>query len=99
MGCVPELRFKDENGNSYPDLETISLGKITEIKKGFTPSTTDSTNWDGGLSLLSIADMKEGKYLYNTNKTISEKVAKNSSLKNPCDNNCYVEKNILMENW
>ncbi|MDR1820140.1 MAG: hypothetical protein LBR15_07865, partial [Methanobrevibacter sp.] len=45
-----QLRFKDENGNSYPDWETISLGKIAEIKKGFTPSTTDSTNWDGGLS-------------------------------------------------
>lgn len=75
-----KLRFKNAGGENYIEWETIPLGKIAEIKKGFTPSTKDSTNWGGGFSWLSIADMKEGKYLYNTNKSISEKGAMNKEI-------------------
>lgn len=31
---LQELRFKDENGNQFPEWETKKLGKVCEIKKG-----------------------------------------------------------------
>ena len=30
----PKIRFKDENGNDYPDWEEKKLGEMFEIKKG-----------------------------------------------------------------
>ena len=34
-----ELRFKDDNGNDYPDWEMKKLGNIANIVGGGTPST------------------------------------------------------------
>ena len=34
-----ELRFKDENGNNYPNWEMKKLGNIANIVGGGTPST------------------------------------------------------------
>ncbi|MDR3222713.1 MAG: restriction endonuclease subunit S, partial [Methanobrevibacter sp.] len=76
MNCVPKLRFKDDNSEDYPNWDSFPLGKIANIKKGFTPSTNDSSYWGGELPWLSIADMKKGKYLFATTKSITKKGSK-----------------------
>ena len=75
-----KLRFKNEDGENFPDWKRIPLGKISTIKKGFTPSTNDSSNWDGDIPWLSIADMKKGKYLIKTTKQITTKGSKNKEI-------------------
>ncbi len=71
-----ELRFKDENGEDFPEWTSTILGQIANIYKGFTPSTRDSNNWDGGILWLSIANMNQGKYIDKTSKTITKKGSK-----------------------
>ncbi|WP_239748800.1 MULTISPECIES: restriction endonuclease subunit S [unclassified Mammaliicoccus] len=74
-----ELRFKDENGNEYPEWEVKKLGDIANITKGFTPSTKNNDYWnDKNKNWLSIAGMSD-KYLYNGNKGITELATQNHS--------------------
>lgn len=68
-----ELRFKDENGNEYPEWEISTIEKIANLEKGFTPDTKDEESWIGDIPWLSIADMKQGKYVANVSKYISNK--------------------------
>ncbi len=68
-----ELRFKDENGNEYPEWEISTIEKIANLEKGFTPDTKDEEGWIGDIPWLSIADMKQGKYVANVSKYISNK--------------------------
>ena len=53
------------------------LGDISLIGKGFTPSTSNPSFWDGELKWLSIADMNQGKYINQTTKTITSEGSKN----------------------
>ena len=53
------------------------LGEISLIGKGFTPSTSNPSFWDGELKWLSIADMNQGKYINQTTKTITPDGSKN----------------------
>ena len=75
-----ELRFKDENGENYPDWEVKTIEKIATVDKGFTPSTKEEELWDGDIPWLSIADMKQGKYISSTSKTITQKGLGNKKL-------------------
>lgn len=68
-----ELRFKDENGNEYLEWEISTIEKIANLEKGFTPDTKDEESWIGDIPWLSIADMKQGKYVANVSKYISNK--------------------------
>lgn len=70
-----ELRFKDENGNSYPDWSIKKIEDISKVNKGFTPNTKNDEYWDElNENWLSIAGMTQ-KYLYKGNKGITEKGA------------------------
>lgn len=70
-----ELRFKDENGNSYPDWSIKKIEDISKVNKGFTPNTKNDKYWDElNENWLSIAGMTQ-KYLYKGNKGITEKGA------------------------
>ncbi len=53
------------------------MGEISKIGKGFTPSTSNPSFWDGELYWLSIADMNQGKYIKQTSKKISLEGSKN----------------------
>ena len=76
-----ELRFKDENGNDYPEWNLVTTKEIGKITMGFTPSTKDESMWNGEYKWLSIADLKEnGKYIHKTSKTITEKGTKNKKI-------------------
>lgn len=70
-----DLRFKDENGNSYPDWSIKKIEDISKVNKGFTPNTKNDEYWDeSNENWLSIAGMTQ-KYLYKGNKGITEKGA------------------------
>lgn len=76
-----ELRFKDSNGNNYPEWNLVYTKDISKITMGFTPSTKDEKMWNGQYKWLSIADLKEnGKYIYKTSKTITDKGIKNKKI-------------------
>ena len=76
-----KLRFKDENGNDYPDCEEKKLGEVCEIaKSGGTPTSTKREYYNGDIPFLSISDMtSQGKYLHYTTNHISKLGLDNSS--------------------
>jgi type I restriction enzyme, S subunit len=76
-----EIRFKDENGNSFPDWEEKKLGELSpKMKSGGTPKSTIKDYYDGDIPFLSIGDMtSQNKYLSWTSKTISKRGLENSS--------------------
>ena len=67
-GAVEIIFDKPKTKNWRP----YTLEKIAKLKMGFTPSTSDSAFWDGDIPWLSIADIKEQKYVVNTKRTITE---------------------------
>tara|TARA_Y100001968_G_C19422908_1_gene752778 strand:- start:535 stop:1782 length:1248 start_codon:yes stop_codon:yes gene_type:complete len=76
-----EIRFKDEDGNNYPDWEEKKLGDLCSLaKSGGTPKSTNREYYNGDIPFLGINDMtRQGKYLFNTQKHISQEGLDNSS--------------------
>lgn len=76
-----KLRFKDDQGNEYPDWEERTLGELCKVaKSGGTPTSTKPEYYDGDIPFLSISDMtKQGKYLNYTSNHISSLGLKNST--------------------
>ncbi|OFU78965.1 hypothetical protein HMPREF3110_05260 [Staphylococcus sp. HMSC10C03] len=57
-----ELRFKDENGNEYPEWEEKRLGEIAEVTMGQSPKSKNYTNDSNYMVLVQgNADLKDGK--------------------------------------
>lgn len=73
LSPTPTLRFKQEDGTDYPDWEYRRLDSITSFRMGFTPSTGDSSLWDGDHEWLSIAGLGDKKYVDSGNKRISDR--------------------------
>ncbi len=69
-----ELRFKDKNGNDYPEWEEKYLGEIGEIITGKTPSTKDEKNWNGNLHFVTPTDINDNKYQKSTQRKVSENI-------------------------
>jgi len=58
------------------------LGDVIELVGGGTPKTTNPEYWDGDIPWLSVVDFNTGnKYVYKTEKTITQKGLDNSSTK------------------
>ncbi|KZX10289.1 EcoKI restriction-modification system protein HsdS [Methanobrevibacter curvatus] len=76
-----KLRFKNANGENYPDWEKMKLSDIFVVgKAGGTPKSTEDEYYNGDIPFLSIADMtSQGKYISNTTKTITKEGLNNSS--------------------
>ncbi|WP_269222964.1 restriction endonuclease subunit S [Flavobacterium sp. IMCC34518] len=67
-----KLRFKDENGEDYPDWEEKKLGDVGKIVTGKTPSTTDSNLWNGDIQFITPTDIKDGiKYQTSTERYVA----------------------------
>lgn len=57
-----ELRFKDENGNDYPEWEEGKLGNIFNVIMGQSPKGSSySENPQNTILVQGNADMKGGK--------------------------------------
>ena len=68
-----EIRFKDENGNHFPDWEEKKLGEIGEIITGKTPSTTEKELWNGNIDFITPTDIiEENKYQKMVARTVRE---------------------------
>ncbi|WP_299034427.1 restriction endonuclease subunit S, partial [uncultured Anaerococcus sp.] len=65
---IPELRFAGFSG----EWEEKRLGDIAEIITGTTPSTSVKDYYNGEKLFASPADMGTDRYLYKTNKTLTE---------------------------
>jgi type I restriction enzyme S subunit len=76
-----KLRFQDENGEDYPRWAEKKLESIMEYgKAGSTPISTIKKYYNGPIPFLSISDMTiHGKYIFSTEKTITEEGLNNSS--------------------
>ncbi|UMT77309.1 restriction endonuclease subunit S [Staphylococcus roterodami] len=76
-----ELRFKDENGNDYPDWEEKQLGEVAEIIGGGTPSTKNKLYWNGEINWFSPIEIGNKTYVYSSQKKITEEGLRKSSAK------------------
>lgn len=76
-----ELRFKDENGNEYPDWEERKLGSLFKKgKAGGTPKSSEIKYYNGKIPFLSISDITEqGKFINSTEKNITQEGLDNST--------------------
>lgn len=70
--------------------EKIKLAAVADMNSGGTPRSSIEEYYNGGIPWVSIADMtSKGKWIYSTDKTLSEKGLKNSSAR------LYPENTIL----
>lgn len=64
-----ELRFKDENGNNYPDWEKKKLGDISDVRDG----THDSPKYiNSGYPLITSKNIQNGKISFKDINYISK---------------------------
>lgn len=73
-----KLRFKDKNGNNYPNWENK---KITDIAITYIGLVTTMTKFyvEKGIPLIRNSDIKENKFIFNEQIFLDEKFAKNNS--------------------
>lgn len=75
-----QLRFKDENGEDYPEWEEKKLGEVGEIVTGSTPSRNQKEYWyPSEIPWISVSDF-DGKYINKTELSISKKGGRISRL-------------------
>lgn len=65
---LPKLRFPEFKGCGEWKYEEI--GKLGEVITGKTPSTSDSSLWDGDVQFVTPTDITENKYQYHTQRTV-----------------------------
>lgn len=63
------------------NLRPTQLGSIIEIILGGTPKTSESSYWDGEIPWASVIDFNVNKYLFKTQRTITQKGLKESNTK------------------
>lgn len=66
-----EIRFKDDNGNDFPDWEEKRLGELTIVKNGYSFKSS-SYNEKGNFLILTISNVQEGKLVLEGCKKIIE---------------------------
>ena len=77
---MPTLRFKNEQGNDYPDWERKPIRKIGEIIGGGTPATNQKRFWNGNINWFTPSEIKS-KYSNSSIRKISEQGLAQSSAK------------------
>ncbi|MEX2947551.1 restriction endonuclease subunit S [Staphylococcus warneri] len=76
-----ELRFKDQNGNDFPEWETKKLSDIAEIIGGGTPSTKECEYWDGNINWFTPVEIGDKAFVSNSQRKITKKGLQKSSAK------------------
>jgi len=66
-----QIRFKDDNGQPYPDWEEKRLRDVGDIVTGKTPSTSDKSLWKGDTLFVTPTDMDDNqKYQFSTQRRV-----------------------------
>lgn len=78
--AVVSLSVKKKISFIQSQWPLVRLSEIAEIQSGGTPDSGKPEYWDGGIFWATLVDTKE-KYLFSTQRTISEAGLKNSSAK------------------
>ncbi|MFN0141639.1 MAG: restriction endonuclease subunit S [Pyrinomonadaceae bacterium] len=52
-----EIRFKDDNGNDFPEWEMLRIGDFTQVTAGATPSTLKSEFWGGDIRWMNSGEL------------------------------------------
>lgn len=76
-----KLRFKDKNGNNYPNWEKKKLGDICTIIGGGTPDSSNDEYWNGNINWFTPSEIGKTKFISESIRKITEKGLKNSSAK------------------
>ena len=84
-GCMQQLfsqsiRFKDDQGNDFPDWEEKRLGEVASVVGGGTPDSAVENYWGGDVQWFTPSEIKM-KYLTKSARTISQSGLKKSSAK------------------
>ena len=72
-----ELRFKDKNGDDYPNWNTSQLGEITKTFSGGTPKSNNSSYYNGDIPFIRSGEISKRI----TELKITETALNNSSAK------------------
>jgi type I restriction enzyme S subunit len=75
-----ELRFKDENGNDYPDWERKKLGNLGECFIGLTYSPNDVVESNGTLVLRS-SNVQNGRLAFEDNVFVDTVISEKNYVK------------------
>lgn len=77
-----ELRFKDDQGNDFPDWEEKKLGDLGTFLGGGTPSTDEKEYWSGDVPWVSSSDTTENSiHKISYTRLITDKAIKDSATK------------------
>ncbi|MFF5514236.1 restriction endonuclease subunit S [Staphylococcus capitis] len=69
-----ELRFKDENGNDYPNWETSKIKELGSVYTGNTPSKKQTKYWDSSEYIwITPTDITEKKNVRSSEYMLSDK--------------------------
>ena len=77
---LQEFRFKDGNGNEFPEWLIKKIGNICSIIGGGTPETGKPEYWNGNIQWFTPTEIKS-KFVSKSERKISESGLKNSSAK------------------
>lgn len=68
-----ELRFRDDNGNEYPEWEEKRLGELGEVVTGNTPSKNNPLFWEKGNHLwVTTPDLHTSKNVYTSKLKLTD---------------------------
>lgn len=77
-----EIRFKQENGENYPEWEEKRLGELANFVGGGTPSTKNNKYWEGDIPWISSSDLNDDSiYQINATRFINRDAIENSATK------------------
>jgi len=69
--------FKDtEIGRVPKEWKVVRLKDMGKVATGKTPSTSNNIYWNGNIPFITPADMKEGKYIYKTERYVTSQGAR-----------------------
>lgn len=71
------IRFKDDDGNPFPDWQEATIKNIGEVVTGGTPSKVENRYWGGDFVWVTAQDFK-GKYIDNSMLKLTE-IGRNKS--------------------
>lgn len=76
-----EVRFKADDGSEFPEWEEKRIDEVCQIVGGGTPSTSNAEFWNGNIQWFTPTEVGKSKYVYTSERTITEKGIQESSAK------------------